>query len=571
MRPVGLLVAMLWLGLALASLSAQDPSPEPPRDSAAVGPELPEPPAVPSEWKWGPPTRPVPPEPLASPPELVPVAAKPEARVPAPAKKPEPPPPDWGTLAAEAEALTTAAKPAQTAAPQTPAKSGVYVEKIGPTSVNVGLPLTYEIVARNAGGEPVQNVRVEEELPAGCRLLRTEPVAETQGQRLGWTVGELAPGAERRFQVEVQPAGPGECLSSATVTFAATARLKTLITKPKLALKKTGPASALVGDPVVFQLELTNEGDGPATNVVLHDRLPPGLQHASGRELDADVGTLVPGETKSVAVETTAVASGEHVNEARVTADNAAPAEAKATVRVLQPALALRKTGQPACFLNQEAAFDLDVSNPGTAPAENVRVVDTLPPGLDYLDAGDAGVYDATARTVTWSLGTFAPAQHRVLQLRTIGRRTGDHVNRAVAEADRGLEAKSEAPLKVEGVPALLLEVVDLDDPVEVGSETTYEVRVLNQGSSPCLALQIIATLPEGMEPRSASGPAPYRIQGRQLVFEPLERLAPRADALFRVRVLCKKAGDWRCRVQMTSDQLRLPVFEEESTRSYKD
>src|SRR5438045_1187119 len=143
-------------------------------------------------------------------------------------------------------------------------------------------------------------------------------------------------------------------------------------------------------------------------------------------------------------------------------------------------------------------------------------------------------------------------------------------MNRAVVQAERGLEAVGAARLHVEGVPALLLEVVDLDDPVEVGAETTYEIRVFNQGSNPCTGLSVLATIPVGMQPESATGPAPHRVQGQQVIFEPLAKLAPRADALYRIRVKCKKAGEWRFKAQMNCDQLTLPVCEEESTRCYR-
>ena len=113
--------------------------------------------------------------------------------------------------------------------------------------------------------------------------------------------------------------------------------------------------------------------------------------------------------------------------------------------------------------------------------------------------------------------------------------------------------------------------MVDLEDPIEVGAETTYEIRVVNQGTSPTTNLQIIATVPAGMTTRDATGPAPHRLQGQQVIFEKLPSLAAKADALYRVKVVGDKPGDMRFKVQMTSDQLRSPVYEEESTRVYKD
>jgi uncharacterized repeat protein (TIGR01451 family) len=122
-----------------------------------------------------------------------------------------------------------------------------------------------------------------------------------------------------------------------------------------------------------------------------------------------------------------------------------------------------------------------------------------------------------------------------------------------------------------EGIAALLLEVADLQDPIEVGAETTYEIRVVNQGTAPSTAIQIIATVPEGMAARGASGPVPYRVEGNQIFFEPLAKLAAHADCVFRVKVIGQQPGDWHFKVQMSSDQLRGSVYKEESTRVYKE
>jgi hypothetical protein len=92
---------------------------------------------------------------------------------------------------------------------------------------------------------------------------------------------------------------------------------------------------------------------------------------------------------------------------------------------------------------------------------------------------------------------------------------------------------------------------------------------VLNQGSCACSNIQIVATAPDGLQPREASGPTTYHLQGPQLVFEPLSRLATKADAVYRIKVRGLQPGDYRFRVQMTCDQLKAPVVKEESSRVY--
>ena len=174
-------------------------------------------------------------------------------------------------------------------------------------------------------------------------------------------------------------------------------------------------------------------------------------------------------------------------------------------------------------------------------------------------------------RKVTWTLGPIAPGQRRGMTLKLIARTPGDWTNRAMAQGERVPDAPAEASIHLEGVAALMFEVVDLDDPVEVGTETTYEIRVVNQGNCPTTNLRIVAAVPAGMTPVDAKGPSDARIQGYRVMFDPLPKLASQADALYRVRVRAVQPGDWRFKVEMSSDQLASPVHEDESTRVYDD
>ena len=54
-------------------------------------------------------------------------------------------------------------------------------------------------------------------------------------------------------------------------------------------------------------------------------------------------------------------------------------------------------------------------------------------------------------------------------------------------------------------------------------------------------------------------------------MFEPLARLAPKADALYKIRVKGLVDGDHRIRVQILSDEMQRPVTREESTLVYAD
>jgi uncharacterized repeat protein (TIGR01451 family) len=445
------------------------------------------------------------------------------------------------------------------------------LEKIGPTSVSVGKPFSYEIVVHNTGTTTAFHVRVEDHVPGNARLIGSTPKADVQESQLVWTLGDLDAGGERRIKVEVQPTGEGEVQSSATATCSTTTTLRTQITRPRLTLAKKGPETALVGDPVAFDLIVTNAGTAPASNILLRDRMPPGLKHPAGDFIEADLGTLAPGDNKHVTVQATAVKAGRFVNEATVSATDVPDVTAQAAVVVSEAVLTLRKTGPQESNPDQELEYRLELTNSGTAPATGVKIADSLPEGLSFLSASDGGEFDSASRTVHWSIGTVAIGQSRTVVVKARAMMPGDWSNKALATTERGQEVKTELPVHVEGVPALTLEVVDLDDPIEVGAETTYEIRVVNQGSSPCTNLKVQAVVPDGMTVQGADGPAAHHIQGQQIVFDPLPKLAAKADTVYKVRVRGVKPGDWHFRAYVSSDHMQRPVYEDESTTVYQD
>jgi uncharacterized repeat protein (TIGR01451 family) len=339
---------------------------------------------------------------------------------------------------------------------------------------------------------------------------------------------------------------------------------------PQVALKAAGPASAAVGQPAVFTIEITNPGGVPLSGLVLRAHLSAGLRHERGADIEADLATLAAKETRKITLPTRAVQAGRQHLECTVLGKDGKQITARADTQVTGPELHVRLTGPAAGLIGHEAEFHIEVSNRGTGPATTVDVSDFLPAGLDFAEAGDGGVYDATTRSVNWLFSSLAPGQARGLSVKLMPRSPGDLRNPIRARCEEGAEAKEEWPVHVEGVSALRVEISNKDSQVEVGAETTYEVRVSNQGNVPGTGVQMVLTVPDGLEPLGAEGPTSYRISAQQVLFEPLDTLTPGSAVAYRVRARGTKAGDWRFKAQLTSSQTPRPVCQEESTLVYQ-
>jgi len=151
------------------------------------------------------------------------------------------------------------------------------------------------------------------------------------------------------------------------------------------------------------------------------------------------------------------------------------------------------------------------------------------------------------------------------------GKLPGQFVNTVVAQAQEGLKAQVQGKVVVESTAQLTMKISHRDEPLEVGHETVYEIRVGNQGNVGDSAVQIVANVPDGMSPRNAEGPTAFRVQGQQVVFEPLSHLDPNSQVIFKVRAVAQSAGDRRFRVQLSSANVREPISREDRTMVYRD
>lgn len=338
--------------------------------------------------------------------------------------------------------------------------------------------------------------------------------------------------------------------------------------KPNLQLAMTCPQAVELGERVEYELTLTNHGPGQARDVLVQDRLPPGLKHDSGDAvLDWRVAKLPPGQTVTARVWTRAVATGEQLNTARIT-DYAG--EASCAIRVRQAALGLAKQGPAERYLGQTAGYQIQVRNTGDGIARQVVVGDAYPQGMRFVSANPPGKHDEERRQVTWSLGDMPAGEARDLQVAFKSDRLGRLCNQSQALAEGGLDARDGACTEVKGLVALLLEVVDGPDPVVIGTQTAYRIEVLNQGSAPATHVTVHATLPEQLTFQEAGGPSQAVVEGRDIRFAPLATLAPGEKAVYRVKVKALKEGDVRFATEITAHELSAPVRETESTRLYE-
>lgn len=446
------------------------------------------------------------------------------------------------------------------------------IEKIAPQEIQVGKPAVFEIVVRNVGSAAASEVEIHDLVPQGTQLKSSNPAAARgKAGELVWLLGAMKPGDEARVQMELLPTTEGEIGSVATVRFAAAASVRTICTKPELLVEVQMPRTVLAGDDVPVKIRVSNPGTGIATGIFLTEIVPAGMEHTAGGELEYEVGNLQPNESRELELTLRAAKVGSVVNVIQGEGDGTLRSETKTQVEIVAPALTVAIEGPKRRYLDRQATYTVSLANPGTAAAKEVELATYLPKGMQFVEADNHGEYDASTHSVRWLLEELPAKEKGSVTVTTLPVEPGQQLLRVETSAARGVSAKKEEAIMVEGASSIVFQVVDTADPIEVGGETVYEVVVANQGSKEATNVQLTIALPEGMKALDADGPARFNIAARQVTFQPLAQLGPKQETKFRVRVQCSAAGDHRCHVQLTSDDMKTPVTKEEGTRVYAD
>ena len=453
--------------------------------------------------------------------------------------------------------------------PQSPT---LLIEKAAPKEIQVGKQCKFAIRVRNTGKATAYQVRVFDEVPQGTRLVSTSPTANqgANGQ-LSWDIGSLSPGEEKILELQLMPTDEGDIGSVATVSFAAESSVRTRCTRPLIEIRSTAGRKVMIGDTHIVNIEIHNPGSGDASGVMLLETIPAGVSHPSGPSLELEIGTLRAGETKKLKLALKAEQAGVIQNRLIVKADANLQASSDVAFEVIAPALKVSVQGPRKRYLERQATYTIVLDNPGTAPAKEIDLVSKLPKGMKFVRANNLGEYNSASHSVHWSLAELPANERGTVEVVMLATQPGEQNLQVQSQAKQGLQDAADYPVNVEGIAAIMFEVVDVNDPIEVGGSTSYEIRVVNQGSKAATNINIVAVLPPGMTATGAAGPTQHQIGQGQVVFAPLARLAPKADTTFRVDVQGVQAGDQRFVVRLTTDENQQPISKEESTRVYAD
>jgi len=447
----------------------------------------------------------------------------------------------------------------------------IHLTKSAPVQVQCGEQFIIPITVSNTSMVDAHHVTVNNPLPSGLTYVSSSPAGTFSKGNINWTLGTLAAGSQQTINLTVSASPTGQFGSYAEANADQNVSdrdfAETHVVCPQISLTCNAPARVSACDVINYTITVRNNGTGIAENVQVADNIAQGLTPTNGQKAQSfNVGSLAPGESQTLTIQVQPQSAGSFISTAVATANGGLVAEDSATTVVNQPRLSITKTGPDVRYLGRTAEFDITITNTGDTPAINTTITDSVPTGMSFVSASNQGSF--SGGLIHWNISNLAPGESLTVSHKL--RATGKGVARSTAYVkSQCADASTSSETNVMGIAAMLVEVKDTDDPIEVGDHQTYEITVTNQGSAALTSLQVVCELPTGQQFVQGAGPTNARNAGQKVTFNQMPTLGPKQQATFRVTVKATDKGDVRFKAWVTSDQSPEPVMETESTFMY--
>lgn len=329
--------------------------------------------------------------------------------------------------------VTPAGQPAvQSIAPTTVSRvADLVVLKSGPANAVAGDSIFYTITVRNNGPSNAAGIQITDNMPA--ELTGASWSATTSGTGVTITpasgngnISALATIPANAGTVTILVRGkiaPGT--NSMAITNSATAVPPAGVTDPSpatgvvvtnlskeadLVIVKTGPANKAAGEPISYELKITNRGPSTVTGAAIQDVLPSSITNISATvatdgaatvspvtvngQMVSLTATIPPGSGDAVRVTINGIvnpaASGRIVNTASVTApadvhetDPSTNSSEIGTDVTTKVGILISKSGPASVNVGDEIVYTMELSNNGPSNANGVLVTDAVPAGID--------------------------------------------------------------------------------------------------------------------------------------------------------------------------------------------
>jgi len=278
---------------------------------------------------------------------------------------------------------------------------------------------------------------------------------------------------------------------------------------PKIIVQKSGPNEGILGEKVVYGIEVSNPGAADANDVVLQDMLPDGLSYVDctvpptdiqGKTLTWKLGILPKDASQKFVLTLKADQVGLWTNTAEVTSKEFPKQTSSVETKIGAPSLYIVKEISPSQEIRKDtiATYTITVRNTGNAVAKDVTIKDQVPAGMQ-LGSRSKGMM------LTWNMGNVEPGASKSVSYQLQGIQTGKFINTAMVYI-QGKEVHKTSLVTTVVSPDLKL-TKDGSSRVIVNKPAEYTITVTNDGDAVAKDMVLTDLLPPELEYLSAEPP----------------------------------------------------------------
>ncbi len=420
----------------------------------------------------------------------------------------------------------------------------VLTKVVDNATPNAGDTVTYTVTVRNNGPAKVTGLVVTDALPAGLTYGIVSP-SDGTWTAPNWSIDLLESGEEETIVIEAV-VGMDQGGMTLTNTVSNTqdqvdsdltpddASETIVVTSSDLVTVKTvSNATPNEGDTITYTLAVTNNGPSDATNVSLIDNLPVGVTFVSHLTAAGTfnygsglwtIGDLANGATAMLTITATVDDGtlGQTITNttSAVTADQSDSDTTNnvGSVSIVPTAyidLSLTKWVVDDVVdpeVGDMITFEIRVDNEGPTEATGVQVTDLIPSGYDFVNySSSIGTYNPI--TGLWNIGFIEIGNTAVLLVDVIVMDSGDYINCAEITAANELDidstpnnsdadeddydCASAPPIQELDLKVVKTVIADNLTPM-VGTEVSFEIRLINDGNIEGTEVVVTDLLPSG-------------------------------------------------------------------------
>lgn len=400
----------------------------------------------------------------------------------------------------------------------------VQLQATGPSIGTVDALLTYRLEISNPGDLVARQVIVREtQRPPGLEFVSSSVDPNQFGDRLQWTVGDLAPGATRVIEVNCRATTDANfryafrAESADGIVSEAFVETNVVRETMQLKLRLEGSPDREVGETVTFVAEITNTGNRPLDNLTLVDQFGEGLGSSRGASpLRLTLPNYVqPGQTQEIEIQFRLLQVGRQCHTLTVTSGGGQSQQTTGCVNVLparpsaNASLQMKLKGPTTLKVRQEAEYTMDVVNNGNVDLTNVEVALAIDNAIEPFAVTQPGIQGQDAEgIVRWFFPRIAAGQTQEVGFTCRGRQADPTAEIRVvvtsAEATQAASAAAEDQLTVNVTDDLvvpdrgngpivpdrplepptsnrtLISISDARDPLAVNGQASYEITIKN-------------------------------------------------------------------------------------------